>query len=977
MNDFQGPNRDNGNTNNDINTKENEITTEVNPNDVFYNIFYSNLDTISNKKPEIKDLVQQESPDIICFTEILNKKDPNIEITEIKIEGYDLFLEKHPQRGVIIYTKECLQAQEVTEFEHLNFKESAWCKFETQNNEKVLIGNIYHSPNSNIENTTKLFEILKDESNIFNKFDRIIITGDFNFPNIKWSSDDLTGKDELFYNAIQDGYFIQHVNKPTRHRQHQQSNILDLILTQDETDIQNIEHCSPIGKSDHELLKIRTNIMKPKLNENDSENYNFDKGNYTLFKKYLTDVNWMNILQDSDTKQCWKLIKNIIDNGVSQFIPIRKQSKKKKKPGWFTGPVRKSVKKKYELYKKWINSDNSHDYHVYINERNATNKQIKKAKKEHERKIAEKSKENPKVFWNYINSQRKVKESIPALKSKDGKIYKDDYKKTCILNDFFSSVFTEEDMNNIPKMTPGEKSNNIFISEVLNITEENVSLKLKSLNPNKSPGPDKLYPKLLKELHHELSIPFTYLFKLSVKEGLLPQDWKDAEVTPIYKKGLKTDPGNYRPVSLTSIVCKLLESFIRDTIQIHMEQHKLYSTCQHGFRKKKSCTSQLLEVMEDFTLFMDKKQSFDVIYLDFKKAFDSVPHERLLLKLEGYGITGNILKWIRSFLENRTQRVKIGNEFSEKSKVISGIPQGSILGPILFTIFINDLPESIKSICKIFADDTKIYNTTDNYNTLQQDLNSLTIWSEKWQLFFNSQKCKCLHHGKENTKHEYYIKTSNGREPLPDGEEEKDLGVYFSTNLNFDKHINESVRKANMTLGLIKRNFSYIDKDVFNKLYKSLVRPHLEYAQEVWQPYLKRQSKLIEGVQRRATKLIPELKNLNYEERLSHLKLPTLKYRRLRGDMILTFNLFNNGDNEVMGKLLKLHKGTNNIQTRGHNKKLIKDHFRLDIRKHSFSQRITNTWNSLPAYIVNATDTNTFKNLFDKFMFRHMSICDE
>ena len=149
---------------------------------------------------------------------------------------------------------------------------------------------------------------------------------------------------------------------------------------------------------------------------------------------------------------------------------------------------------------------------------------------------------------------------------------------------------------------------------------------------------------------------------------------------------------------------------------------------------------------------------------------------------------------------------------------------------------------------------------------------------------------------------------------MPDGEEEKDLGVYFSTNLNFDKHINESVRKANMTLGLIKRNFSYIDKDVFNKLYKSLVRPHLEYAQEVWQPYLKRQSKLIEGVQRRATKLIPELKNLNYEERLSHLKLPTLKYRRLRGDMILTFNLFNNGDNEVMGKLLKLHKGTNNIQ---------------------------------------------------------------
>ena len=180
-----------------------------------------------------------------------------------------------------------------------------------------------------------------------------------------------------------------------------------------------------------------------------------------------------------------------------------------------------------------------------------------------------------------------------------------------------------------------------------------------------------------------------------------------------------------------------------------------------------------------------------------------------------------------------------------------------------------------------------------------------------------------------------------------------------------------------MTLGLIKRNFSYIDKDVFNKLYKSLVRPHLEYAQEIWQPFLKRQSKLIEGVQRRATKLIPEIRNLTYEERLKYLKLPTLKYRRLRGDMILTFNLFNNGDEEVMGKLLKVHRGTHDFQTRGHNRKLRKEHFRIDIRKYSFSQRIINTWNSLPENIVNASDINTFKNLFDNFMYCQMSLYDD
>ena len=676
----------------------------------------------------------------------------------------------------------------------------------------------------------------------------------------------------------------------------------------------------------------------------------------------------MEELEDLKTEECSNLIRNKIDEGIKSFIPIQKLSNKKGKKTKFKGELKKSVKKKYKLYKRWLDSKNSWHYQDYIKERNKTTKLLKKARREHEQKIAEKSKENPKVFWNFINEQRKCKENIPALKGDDGVIYTDDYNKTCILNKFFSSVFTVEDTQNIPNIKPGEKSNNVFISEIMNITEETVSLKLKSLNPNKSPGPDKMYPRVLKELHKELAIPFTHLFKLSLEEGVLPSDWKHAEVAAIFKKGIKTDPGNYRPVSLTSVICKVLESFIRDTIQIHMEQNKLYSTCQHGFRKKRSCTSQLLEVMEDFSGFLDGKETFDVIYLDFKKAFDSVPHERLLLKLEGYGITGSILKWIRSFLEGRTQQVKIGSEFSSTSQVTSGIPQGSILGPILFTIFINDLPEAINSICKIFADDTKIYNTCKNHLILQQDLISLQEWSKKWQLYFNGQKCKCLHHGRENPNHEYHFETENGDEVLPNGTEEKDLGVFFTSNLMFDKHINEKVKTANMMLALIKRNFTYINKDIFNTLYKSLVRPHLEYAQEVWQPFLKRQSKLLESVQRRATKIVPEIRHLEYEERLTYLKLPTLKYRRLRGDMILTYNIFEGGDKEVIEKLLRPRGTMQFAQTRGHSRTLRKEHSRLNIRRYSFSHRIVNTWNALPDRIVHAKDVNSFKGLFDVFM---------
>jgi hypothetical protein len=199
-----------------------------------------------------------------------------------------------------------------------------------------------------------------------------------------------------------------------------------------------------------------------------------------------------------------------------------------------------------------------------------------------------------------------------------------------------------------------------------------------------------------------------------LESGILPGDWKTAEVTALFKKGSKQDPGNYRPVSLTCIVCKVLESVVRDAVVNHFTENNLYTDCQHGFRRKRSCVTQLLQVMEDFTSLMDQGEDFDIVYCDFKKAFDSVPHERLLVKLSAYGICESTLRWIRSFLSGRSQHVRVGSARSSKGSVLSGIPQGSILGPILFTVFINDLLDNLRSTCKIFADNTKIYDKISN-----------------------------------------------------------------------------------------------------------------------------------------------------------------------------------------------------------------------------------------------------------------------
>ena len=200
-----------------------------------------------------------------------------------------------------------------------------------------------------------------------------------------------------------------------------------------------------------------------------------------------------------------------------------------------------------------------------------------------------------------------------------------------------------------------------------------------------------------------------------------------------------------------------MESFVRDEVQNHMENLNLYCKCQHGFRKGKSCITQLLEVMDDFTNYIDNGQNFDVIYLDFRKAFDSVPHERLLIKIKSYGIEGKLYEWIKDFLSGRLQYVKVADSISDTKEVISGIPQGSILGPILFLIFINDLPDCVNSISTIFADDTKAYNTCKNSDIIQKDIEALHNWSEKWKLFLNCSKCKCLHFGKSNPQNKYFF----------------------------------------------------------------------------------------------------------------------------------------------------------------------------------------------------------------------------
>ena len=315
------------------------------------------------------------------------------------------------------------------------------------------------------------------------------------------------------------------------------------------------------------------------------------------------------------------------------------------------------------------------------------------------------------------------------------------------------------------------------------------------------------------------------------------------------------------------LVCKIMESILKDSILGHLEKYGLIRGSQHGFIKGRSCLTNLLEFLEDVTLNLDEGKPVDIIYLDFAKAFDKVPHQRLFKKVVAHGIGGNISLWIQNWLTGRRQKVGINKSYSNWQDVLSGVPQGSVLKPLFFLIYINDLELGVLSKLVKFADDTKLGRevpTKQDVEIFREDLNQIFQWSVDWQMLFNTEKCTVIHMGKNNREAEYKL----GIHALTKSKQERDLGVIIDKTGKSSEQCISAVKKANSVLGMIKRNIHFKSKGIIVKLYKSLVRPLLEYCVQAWSPYLRKDIDAMERVQKRATKLIEGYRDKSYAERL-------------------------------------------------------------------------------------------------------------
>ena len=908
-----------------------------------------NIRSIRNKKDEISLVLDSENFDLLLITETWLRPDETLDFLNIHIlEKYNYIVINRSKKiggGCAALIKKEVPFLLKSKCSKFN---SEILHFQLSNSKLLNYILVYRPPDTTISQTKKLFKYLETLSTY-----NCVFIGDFNFGTKDINLINITpypksNFGELFIDFFNRNSLFSITPGPTRNQAW-----LDLCLTNKPEIFSNVICKGSLFSSDHETIIFDFHFPEIKKEKNLIKYRKYILPQIKLLNIYLSS-NITNLLISNfhleDKYNC--LITNII-KAFDIFIPeniITKNDKVYKYPPH----LKASIKEKAKLNRLCKINENYKDLyksitlHIKIQTRNFFASE--------QNKIFQK---NPNNIFKYINKHKTVNNIIPSIVYQNTLINKSEDKV-----DIFSSLFKKNFSNNTRSINLDFLENESDTQTKLTNIEFNIIDVVETIKklPNKAgTSPDGINYKMLKSSINVISPHILELFRISLDSGKIPSIWKKSIIIPLFKKGEKSNPENYRPISLTCCTCRVMEKILTKYIVHFLTVNNLLSQEQFGFIKNRSTTTQFISTLEDWHDAIFKKKNIDCIFIDFQKAFDSVPHDLLLKKLFKIGIQGKLIRWIYNFLTNRTFQVNIGQNYSKSNNITSGVPQGSVLGPLLFLIYINDLPTVIpKNVhIKLFADDVKIYNV---YNTkaerqqLKLALKNIEEWSRRWKINIATNKTFIIHIGKNNPKDQYKINDNI----ICEVQSIRDLGIIIDNKLKFTEHISKIVRNTYMRMNLLFKIIKSKSTKTWLTLYKSYIRPLLEYAPEAWNPLQISEIKKLEKCQKYFTKIMLKkcrLPNIPYENRLEYLKIPTLETRRKIFDLVLMYKIINGYTHlNTESFFTKNQKRTRFSQYK------IKSKFQNFNSSKSFINRTTKMWNVLDNETLKANSPYNFKN---------------
>ena len=744
-------------------------------------------------------------------------------------------------------------------------------------------------------------------------------------------------------------------------------NIIDLCLLSHPERLGSVAVKPPLPSCSHGIIRVQYTFQSIFPEPCTFARRMWTKGNYRLIANKILDFDWDSEFCRLGVQEMYDKLMNILKALCKRFIP--ESDRDCSKPPWTLNPPRSLITEKvrrFEQYKEVRRNSGRNDpstlraWQGFTEVNNRLRTFAKDSQKDYEKKVAAQLKTNPKLFHGYLRHRRVGRPTIGPLKLSDNSISDDPKTMAQCFMQSFAGVFTD-----VPPQNPAPNQMFEGVLTDIRVSPADVEQAIKTLDVNSSMGFDGIHPRLLVRCAAEFSHPLSKIFNESLRAGILPIEWLSSQVTPIFKKGPRLDPLNYRPVSITSVPCKTLEKVIASHMRTYLEENNLLSENQFGFRSKHSTTDQLLLCYNDITREVDQGKMTDMIFFDFSKAFDKVCHSILIGKLRDLGFSPQLTRWIQQFLTARRMQVRVHGAESTWCSVSSGVPQGSVLGPILFLIYVNHVVQNLSSKYKIFADDIKLYvsstsrGPSERIAELQQDINMLVRTGESWGLMMNVTKCVCLRFGPRSLG-----ECSRGRSPYFIAERNikfvashLDLGVRVDRALKFHEHVRKAANSCNAVTTNMLSSTICREQSFIVTTYKTLVQPILEYGCTVWNLGYLGDLKKLERIQRRWTRAVLGFEGLSYAERLRRLDLFSVQGRLLRADMILTWKIFAGACAIQPSQVFVLDSGSR----RGHSKKLYLPRTNLEVRKRFFTVRVIQTWNSLSEETVSSSTLPIFK----------------